>query len=70
VVVAASLALLALLGTGPDTDLLAHLFGLVVGAGLGPIAALTLRWTPAAPVQWLLVIAAGTAVAGAWRLAF
>lgn len=70
VVVAASLALLALLGTGPDTDLLAHLFGLVVGAGLGPIAALTLRWMPAAPVQWLLVIAAGAAVAGAWRLAF
>ncbi len=26
--------------------------------------------TPPAPVQWLLVAAAGAAVCGAWRLAF
>jgi membrane associated rhomboid family serine protease len=69
IVIGASLALLALLGTGPDADVLAHLFGLVVGAALGVVAALALRRAPPEPVQWLLVAAAGTAVAGAWRLA-
>ena len=69
VVIAASLALLALLGTGPHADLLAHLFGFLVGGGLGLIAALSIRWTLPAPVQWLLGAAAGTAVVGAWRLA-
>jgi len=69
VVAAASLALLAL-GTGPNADLLAHVFGLLIGGTLGLVAALTLRWTPPAPVQWLLVAAAGAAVGGAWRLAF
>ena len=70
VVVAASLALLALLGTGPHADLLAHLFGFLLGGALGLIAALTIRWVPPAPVQWLLVAAAGAAVVGAWRVAF
>jgi len=70
VVIAASLALLALLGTGPHADVLAHLFGFLVGGGLGLIAALTIRGTLPAPVQWLLVAAAGAAVVGAWRLAF
>jgi len=69
VVAAASLALLAL-GTGPNADLLAHVFGLLIGGTLGLVAALTMRWTPPAPVQWLLVAAAGAAVGGAWRLAF
>jgi rhomboid protease GluP len=70
VVIAASLALLALLGTGPDADLLAHLFGFLLGGGLGLIAALTIRWIPPAPVQWLLAAAAGAVVIGAWRMAF
>lgn len=70
VVIAASLALLALLGTGPHADLLAHLFGFLLGGGLGLIAALTIRWIPPAPVQWLLAAAAGAAVLGAWRVAF
>jgi rhomboid protease GluP len=70
IVAAASLALLALLGTGPNADLLAHMFGLLIGGALGLVAAPTLRWTPPAPVQWLLVAAAGAAVWGAWRLAF
>jgi rhomboid protease GluP len=69
VVIAASLALLALLGTGPHADVLAHLFGFLVGGGLGLIAALTTRWPLPAPVQWLLVAAAAAAVVGAWRLA-
>jgi membrane associated rhomboid family serine protease len=69
VVIAASLALLALLGTSPHADLLAHLFGLLMGGGLGLIAALALRWAPPAPLQWLLALAAGAAVVGAWRAA-
>ena len=69
VVVAASLVLLTLLGTAPDADLVAHAFGLLVGAGLGLITALTVRWMPPAPVQWGLVAAAGAAVLGAWHLA-
>ncbi len=69
VVIGATLTLLALLGTGPDADLLAHLFGLLVGGGLGLIAGLTIRWLPPASVQWLLVAAAGAAVFVAWRVA-
>ena len=70
VVIAASLALLALLGAGPHADVLAHLFGFLVGGGLGLIAALTIRRTLSGPVQWVLVAGAGAAVVGAWRLAF
>jgi membrane associated rhomboid family serine protease len=61
---------LAFLGTGPHADLLAHLFGFLLGLGLGLIAALTIRWIPPAPVQWLLAAAAAAAVVGAWRVAF
>jgi membrane associated rhomboid family serine protease len=43
VVVAAVLALLAMLGTSPDADVLAHLFGLLVGAALGLIVGLARR---------------------------
>jgi rhomboid protease GluP len=68
--VAASLVLLALLGTGPNADLLAHVFGLLAGGAVGLLGALTIRWMPPASVQWLLVAAAGAAVYGAWRLAF
>jgi membrane associated rhomboid family serine protease len=70
VVVAAALALLAMLGTGPHADVLAHLFGFAAGAGLGLLTALTLRREPSAAMQWLLVAGAAGAVAGAWRLAF
>jgi membrane associated rhomboid family serine protease len=69
IVIGASLALLALLGTGPDADLLAHLFGLLVGAGFGVVAALALREAPPEPLQWLLVAGAGIALLGAWRMA-
>jgi hypothetical protein len=68
--VAAGLALLALLGTGPHADILAHLFGFLVGGGLGVIAALTLRRPVPALVQWLLVVAAGAAVVVTWRLSW
>jgi membrane associated rhomboid family serine protease len=69
VVAAASLALLAMMGTGPNADLLAHLFGLLVGSGLGLIAGLALRRTPPTSIQWMLVAAAGTAILVAWGLA-
>ena len=70
VVVAASLALLALLGTGPHADLLAHLFGLLVGGALGVFAALTLPSTPPPALQAVLLIAAIAVVLSAWQLAF
>jgi membrane associated rhomboid family serine protease len=69
VVVAAALLLLALLGTGPEADILAHLFGFLAGGVLGLLAALTLRRDLPAAVQWLLLAAAGGAMLGAWRLA-
>jgi rhomboid protease GluP len=69
VVIAASLALLALLGTGPHADVLAHLFGFLVGGGLGLLVALGRGRVVPAPLQWLLVVAAGAAMVGAWRLA-
>jgi rhomboid protease GluP len=68
VVIAASLALLALLGTGPDADILAHLFGLLVGAGLGLATALTAPRVPSA-LDWLLLAAAPVIVALAWDMA-
>ena len=70
VVLAASLALLALLGTGPHADILAHLFGFLVGGGLGLIAALTLRRPVPALAQWLLIVTFAAALLVAWRLAF
>ena len=69
VVVAASLALLAMMGTGPNADLLAHLFGLLVGGGLALIVGLALRSAPPASIQWPLVAAAGAVVLAAWGLA-
>ena len=46
VVVAAGVLLLAMLGTGADADVLAHVFGLVVGGALGLMVALSLRMPP------------------------
>src|SRR5262245_57206933 len=66
IVVAASLALLALLGTSPGADLVAHLFGLLVGGCLGLFAALVRRW-PLLPVtQWVLAVAVMLCVVGVW----
>lgn len=66
IVVAASLALLALLGASPDADLLAHLFGLLVGGALGLIMA-RLPWKPLRPLtQWALAVAALLFVIGVW----
>jgi len=66
IVVAASLALLALLGTSPGSDLLAHLFGLLAGGCLGVVAALVRSW-PLRPVtQWSLAVAVLPFVVGVW----
>ncbi len=65
-VVAASLALLALLGTSPNADLLAHLFGLLLGGALGLAAASTLRRPLRPPAQWALAVAVLVLVVGAW----
>jgi rhomboid protease GluP len=68
VVIAASLALLALLGTGPDADILAHLFGLLVGAALGLATAL-IAPRVASALDWLLLAASLATAALAWHMA-
>jgi rhomboid protease GluP len=64
---AASLALLALLGTGgARTDLLAHLFGALAGVSLGLLAGAS-RWhTKSAAAQWLAGLGTASAIVGAW----
>jgi membrane associated rhomboid family serine protease len=70
VVLAASLALLALLGTASHADVLAHLFGFLAGGALGAAAGALARPQPVpAWGQALLVVTAGAAVVVAWRLA-
>jgi rhomboid protease GluP len=66
VVAAASLALLALLGTSRDADLLAHLFGLLLGGALGLLTAAALPRPLPSPAQWTLAMAVLTWVVGAW----
>jgi len=65
----AGVALLALLGTAEATDVTAHLFGFIAGGLLGAVAGRFLRSMPGPVVQWVLVVGALAAVAGAWRLA-
>jgi membrane associated rhomboid family serine protease len=69
VVIAAGLTLLALLGTASHADVLAHLFGFLVGGGLGPLGAFTRRRPLPGWSEGLLVGVAAAAVGGAWRLA-
>lgn len=63
-VVGASLALLALLGTSPDADLLAHASGLLVGGALGLAVPTTPPLRPAA--QWALALTVVAVVVAAW----
>lgn len=63
---AASLGILAMLGSGKDTDMLAHLFGLLVGGGLGLGAAWALAEPPRQRVQVALLFASLAAVVGCW----
>ncbi|MFQ5657245.1 MAG: rhomboid family intramembrane serine protease [Candidatus Methylomirabilales bacterium] len=67
--VAAGLALLAMLGTGPRVDLLAHLFGLLVGGLLGVVVAFAVPRPPGPRVQWILGGAALVVIFYSWVLA-
>jgi rhomboid protease GluP len=69
VVIAASLALLGMLGTGPGSDVLAHVFGLLVGGLLGIGPALAQRRSFGRSSQWLLARAAGALVLICWGIA-
>ena len=66
VVLAACLARLALLGTSPDADILAHLFGLLVGGVLGLAAGFVLPGARRPSVQWMLALAAVGALVASW----
>lgn len=65
IVPVASVLLLAMLGTGPGTDVIAHALGLVAGAALGLVATIVRR-PVAAPIQRALVAAVALAVLGCW----
>ena len=69
VILAATLVLLVVFGVGPDVDVLGHLFGLLAGLGVGLLGAVIVRRPLPALLQWLLVLAAAAALAGAWRVA-
>ena len=58
-----------LLGAAPDTDHLAHVFGLLAGLILGALAALTVRRPLPTIAQWLLMAAAAAVVVAAWHAA-
>lgn len=65
-VAAASLALLGLIGTSADADLLAHLFGLLLGGVLGLAAGLAPAPSLRPSAQWALGATALALVLGAW----
>src|SRR2546428_1389248 len=69
VVLAACLALLALLGTSPDADILAHLFGLLVGGVLGLATGFAPPSARRPSVQWMLALAALGALVASWLCA-
>src|SRR5580765_7005758 len=60
-----SVLLLAMLGMGPGTDVIAHALGLVVGAALGLVVTIV-RWPVATPIQRALVAAVTLAIVGCW----
>jgi membrane associated rhomboid family serine protease len=67
--IAAGLALLAVLGTSPESDVLAHLFGFAVGAGLGLVALRLQRFRRRRAVQAALCLSAALAVVVCWSFA-
>jgi rhomboid protease GluP len=69
VAIAASLALLGMLGTAPGSDVLAHVSGLLVGGLLGIGPSLAQRQPLGRSSQWLLALAAGALVFACWRIA-
>jgi rhomboid protease GluP len=69
VVLAAAVLLLAMLGTGPESDVIAHALGVVAGAAFGVAAGAVVRQPPRAAVQSLFGALAVVLAAGAWMLA-
>jgi rhomboid protease GluP len=66
---AGGLALLGILGTAPQADLMAHLSGFASGLALGGIGAKLsgrLPFDPPVGIQWFVALAAGALVAGCW----
>jgi membrane associated rhomboid family serine protease len=71
ITIAASLALLGMLGSGgARVDVLAHLFGFLVGGALGIVLALVLTRPANAVVQWTCGAAIITLIVYCWIVAF
>jgi membrane associated rhomboid family serine protease len=68
-VVATALLLLAMLGAGRGSDVLAHGLGVASGAVLGLVAGAVLRHPPRSSVQAVLAVLSAAMVAAAWRIA-
>jgi membrane associated rhomboid family serine protease len=66
---AAGIALLAWLGMSAESDVLAHGFGFLVGAGLGVVLPRILPRPPQTRTQYVLALAAALTVAASWTLA-
>jgi membrane associated rhomboid family serine protease len=66
IVIAASVLLLALLGTSRTADVVAHGAGLVAGLGLGVVAGASIRTVPPPVVQGVLVGLTVSTIAAAW----
>jgi len=67
--IAASLALLGLLGTGEHADLIAHFAGFQVGIGLGLATAVITSEPPSVRGQRVFALLTALVVAGSWMLA-
>jgi len=65
----AALALVAMLGTDPQTDVGAHWWGFVAGAGVGALAARALATPPGGLAQSALLALAALSLAAAWSAA-
>jgi rhomboid protease GluP len=69
VVIVASLVLLSMLGTAQGADVLAHAFGLLVGAVLGLGVGLVRPRAFGRPVEWALAAGAAAMVIACWCVA-
>jgi rhomboid protease GluP len=69
VVIVAGLLLLAMLGTAEGADVLAHVFGLLVGAVIGLAVSLARPRPFAPPIEWALVASVAAVVLTCWWIA-
>jgi rhomboid protease GluP len=69
VVIVAGVLLLAMLGTAEGADVLAHVFGLLVGAAIGVLVSLVRPRPFAAAIEWALVAGAAAVVLTCWWIA-